>query len=587
MKKYFCLIFITAVLLVLNSTVLKASIVDELNYVNDKSDLYSYVNFTKVMKFISAKGLDVNDLDAMVTNGSSDETDRIINDFGIKLSDVNEFLMVMNTRDIEKKSGFLIFISFKNGKGVIPESFRKNCIKLKSGIVYKASAEQDVVFTKVNDFFVIGSSEYLDSFLEKKSQKKNLLSAKSSSFIKNAASKSIFFQLTVSEYLKTMMNGALNSGEGMAKGLKENVFIQTLLSLESFDWGIETNNKIIFRSGLQGSKIEDSERLQMLCHTWIVGSSFVVSFADLMAARAGGETLNELTSDQKLMLWLQKAFGRIHVKQEDKGVVISFEMNPEETDVMISFLKKEIDKNKKMNAERLEREKVKKLTLAVTEGNVETVQKYIKEKYKLDGLDTDGKTPLGCAASNGKLKIAKLLVENGAGLNYPDVDKITPLQHAVKSGNKDMVSFLLSKNCDVNIKADADITALHMNAMQGSSEITKLLLTKGALINAADTDASTPLHHAAASGFIEVVKVLVENNADPELLNSNEQRPIDIASQNGHSDVVEFLKNRFKQEPKSYSSEDGNSSEDFNMNDESTPADEGDGDAIIEDENMN
>jgi len=584
MRKYFNLILVTALLIIFNSTVLKASIVDELNYVNGKSDFYSYINFAQIMSFIGSRGIDVNELDAMVSNGSDNETDRIVKEFGIKLSDINEFLLVMNIQDIEKKSGYLIFISLKDGKGIIPEEFKKNSIKLKSGTAYKASVEDDVVFTGINDFFVIGSTEYVESFLAARLLKKPALSARSSVFMKKASAKSMFFQITVSEYLKTAMNNAMNSGAVMAKGLKENVFIQTVLSLESVDWGVEMNDKIIFQSGMQGSKIEDSERLQMLCHTWIVGSSFVVSFADLMAARSGDPKLNELTADQKLMSWMQRAFGRIHVRQEDKGVVLSFEMTPEETDLMVSFIKKEMDKSKKERTERLEREKISKLTQAITEDKLESVQKYIKEKYNLNGLDTDGNTPLGTAALNGNVKIARLLIESGAGLNAPDIDKLTPLHQAVKSDKKDMVTLLLGKGCDVNAKTDTDTTPLHLNAMQGNSDITRILLAKGALINAADSDASTPLHYAASGGFIQVVKVLVEKKANPELLNSNGQRAIDAASQSNQAEVVEFLKAAFKQEPKSYSSEENNSNEDFDLNDNTTPPDEGSEDPLPEED---
>ncbi len=583
MRKYFSLAIFTALLLIFNSTLLHASIVNELNFVNEKTDFYSYINFSQIMNFISTRGINIDELDAMTLDDSTNETGRVIKGFGIKLSDVNEFLMVMNTQDIEKKSGYLVFMSIKNGKGIIPEEFKKNSVKLKTATAYKASADEDILFTKIDDFYIIGPQVYLESFLENRSSKKISLSARSSAFLKRASAKSIFFHLTVSDYLKNAMNTAMKNDSGVTRGLRENVFIQTLLSLESMDWGMEMNDKIVFQSGLQGTKIEDSERLQMLSHTWIVGSSFVISFADLMAARSGAQSLNELTSDQKLMSWMQKAVGRIHVKQEDKGVVISFEMTSEESDLMISFLKKEMEKEKIARAERIEREKISKLTAAIAENNTEKVQLYIKEKYNLNGFDTDGNTPLGAAAMNGNVKIAKMLIEKGAGINTPNNDKLSPLHLAVKSEKTEVIVFLLGKGCDVNAKGDTDLTALHYNSMQGNSEITRLLLAKGALINAVDADASTPLHYAASSGFIKIVKVLVEKKADAALLNSASQRAIDIAAQNNQTEVVDFLKLKFKQEPKSYSYEENYSNEDLNTNDENEPLDEN---AVIEEENI-
>ncbi len=581
MRKYLNIIFITVMLIAADAAVLKASIVNELSFINEKTDFYSYINFAQMFNFISSRGISINELDAMLMDDSTNETGKVVKNFGVKLSDVNEFLMVMNTQEIEKKSGYLVFISFKNGKGIIPDDFKKNSVKLKTGTAYKASAEDDILFAKIDDFFIIGPKIYLESFIENRLAKKISLSTRSSMFLKRASAKSIFFHLTVSDYLKNIMNSAMTKDTGVTRGLKENVFIQTLLSLESFDWGMELNDKIIFQSGLQGSKIEDSERLQMLSHTWIVGSSFVISFADIMAARSGAQSLNELTSDQKLMSWLQKAIGRIHVKQEDKGVVISFEMTSAESDLMISFIKKEMDKEKIARAERAEREKITKLTSAIAENNLEKVQTYIKDKYNLNGFDTDGNTPLGAAAVSGNVKAARLLIEKGAGINTPNNDKLTPLHQAVKIENKEMITFLMSKGCDVNAKGDTDLTALHYNAMQGNSEITRLLLAKGAGINAIDSDASTPLHYAASSGFIKIVKILVEKKADATLLNSVEQRPIDIAAQNNQTEVVEFLKAKLKQEPKSSSFEENDSDEEFKMNDESETIDEN---AVIEED---
>jgi cytohesin len=574
MKKFFTMIFLTVFIVFGSSSILKAGVMDELSFINDKTDFYSYINISQIMNFISTKGIDVKDIDEITGDNSGNDTDRVIKEFGMKLSDIDELLLVMNTQDIEKKSGYLILVSFKKGKGIIPESFKKNGVKLKSGTGYKASADEDVIFTKINDFFVIGSTDYVDSFVEKRASKKTILSTASSLFKKQSVSKSMFFQLTVSEYLRKTMNTAMDSGAGMARGLKENVFIQTLLTLQSMDWGVEIGDKIIFKSGMQGSKIEDGERLQMLCHTWIVGSSFVVSFADLMAARSGDQKLAELTGDQQLMLWMQRAFGRIHARQEEKGVVISFEMTSAETDLLITYLKKEIAEEKIARAERIERDKISKLTLAIKEGRIKDVERYIKEKYNLNGFDTDGITPLGASVVQGDIKTVRLLVDKGAGVNTPDINKLTPLHHSVKTGNKDIVAFLLSRGCNINAKEDSDMTPLHFNALQGNSEITGILLAKGALVNALDIDGSTPLHLAASEDKIDIVKVLVERKADPELVNRDGQRAIDSAARNGHTGIVDFFKIKFKQEPNTYYSEDDYSADDSEIESDDPEFDE-------------
>lgn len=570
MNRFLYLIVFTAFILMSQASFSYAGITDELNYVNDKTDFYMYADFSQIIKFLGSRGINLADLDSLADDETAGTNDRVLKNFGLKPGDINEILLAVHLRDTQKKSGYLIFISTKKGRGHVPESFKKNPVKLKSGTAYKASADEDIVFARINDFFVIGSSAYLESFLDKRAQKKISLSERSALFKNKSAGKSVYFHLTVTDYLTAEMNKAMSSKEG--RGLRENVFIRTLLTLESSDWGIVLGDKIVFTSGVQGSKPEDSERLLMIAHTWVVGSSLIVSFADMFLAKAGDASKGEITDNQELMTWLQKAFGRIHVRQVDKGVVSTFEMVPQETDVVIAFIKKEMEKEKKARLDRVEREKIARLTGAIKHDNLENIKKYIKEKYKLNGFDTDGNTPLGMAAYTGNVKIARLLLENGAGINVANVDKLLPLHVAVKNDRKEMIVFLLGKGADVNAKAENDLSPLHYNALQGDSEITRILIAKGAAVNALDTDASTPLHYASSQGFIKVVKVLTEKKADPLMKNKNNQRAVDVAAQNNQSEIVGFFKTAFGLEPESIAPDDDNYNEEFNLNDD--PGDE-------------
>jgi len=566
MKNFFYSAIFTAVILVFPSSLLNAGVTDEVGYINEKTDFYIYTNFSHVMNFLAGRGINISELDSLAVDAPAAEKDKIFKIFGLKPSDLNEILVTVHLRGLEKKSGFLVFISVKNSKGHIPESFRKDTVKLKSGTVYKASADEDIVFTKVNDFFVIGSSAYLDSYLEKRSRGKSSLSSRSLEFKSKSSGKSVYLHLTVTGYLIAEMNRLLNSRRGEV--LKENIFIKTLLTLESSDMGLEIGDKIVFTSGMRGTKPEDSERLLMITHTWIVGTSFLVSFADMFLVKNTDAALGENRSDRELMAWLQRALGRIRVSKVDRGVVSSFEMAPAETDVVIAFIKNEMEKEKKSRFERIEREKISSLTGAIKQDNFDVVKKYIKEKYNLNGLDTDGNTPLGAAAISGSVRIARLLIEKGAMVNLADVDILTPLHLAVKNDRREMVVFLLGKGADVNAKADNDLTPLHYNAFQGNSEITRLLIAKGAAVNAVDADGSTPLHYASSQGFIKVVRVLVEKKADHDLKNKNNQRAVDVAARNEQVEIVNYFKSSFGQEPESFSEEEYDDSGDFDINDD-------------------
>ena len=81
MRKYLNIIFITVILIVADTTVLKASIVNELSFINEKTDFYSYINFAQMLNFISSRGISINELDAMLMDDSTNETGKVIKNF--------------------------------------------------------------------------------------------------------------------------------------------------------------------------------------------------------------------------------------------------------------------------------------------------------------------------------------------------------------------------------------------------------------------------------------------------------------------------------------------------------------------------
>jgi hypothetical protein len=90
---------------------------------------------------------------------------------------------------------------------------------------------------------------------------------------------------------------------------------------------------------MQGASEVDSERLLMLSHFAIVGTSFAASFADLIAARSRDNTLGKVTENNEILVSLQQIFGRMKAKQVNNGVVVSFFLTENETDSFIAFVK--------------------------------------------------------------------------------------------------------------------------------------------------------------------------------------------------------------------------------------------------------
>lgn len=73
----------------------------------------------------------------------------------------------------------------------------------------------------------------------------------------------------------------------------------------------------------------------------------------------------------------------------------------------------------------------------------------------INGLDSNGLTPLHNAVLEGNLAAVKLLLHHGADVNKQDADTWTPLHAACANGEADIARYLLYKGANRNILTDA------------------------------------------------------------------------------------------------------------------------------------
>ncbi|MDX2213077.1 MAG: ankyrin repeat domain-containing protein [Oculatellaceae cyanobacterium bins.114] len=238
------------------------------------------------------------------------------------------------------------------------------------------------------------------------------------------------------------------------------------------------------------------------------------------------------------------------------------------------------------------------LWVAASEGNIEQVRAYLKEKVDLNQLDMHGKTPLHWAILKGHEDIAILLVEAGADVHQKDKYGESPLNMAAMRGSIRMTQFLLAHGAlmelsaaallgkqdyfeeylhqggsfyleraemsllhllsmlgdypniaqllidagaDVNAKTQSpEMTPLMATATAGHKDIADLLIQSGARINAKAKDFQTSLHYAVRRGHVALVELLIEKGADVNA-DSNGGTPLCIAAESGHYHVSEFL----------------------------------------------
>ncbi|XP_046649305.1 ankyrin-3-like [Daphnia pulicaria] len=136
-------------------------------------------------------------------------------------------------------------------------------------------------------------------------------------------------------------------------------------------------------------------------------------------------------------------------------------------------------------------------------------------KFDINGVDSDGNTPLHYAILGSNATSARYLLEKRADPTISDNNGITPFHLAAAFSRKtDILGLFLANNkqFDIDHRNQSGMTALHM-AIRHSNKVTaEFLLTNGANPNAADRNGLTPLHAAAKyAKDMNIVELLVNH----------------------------------------------------------------------------
>ena len=200
------------------------------------------------------------------------------------------------------------------------------------------------------------------------------------------------------------------------------------------------------------------------------------------------------------------------------------------------------------------------LLSACADGDHALVRELLAVGVPLEGVDANGRTPLGLAAATGELGLVRLLLEAGADVNAASeqppargvgssearriaaregVDFRTPLTCAVESGELEVVEALLVAGA--NPYGGGATNPLELAVLLGDEEIVRSLLDAGADPNARDSEGDTPLMIAAAAGQVEPIEVLLAYGAIVSARNDDGESAIALAGRAGRSDAVEHL----------------------------------------------
>lgn len=98
---------------------------------------------------------------------------------------------------------------------------------------------------------------------------------------------------------------------------------------------------------------------------------------------------------------------------------------------------------------------------ALTDGHLQTVEKYVKADPKVVNEKIFGWSPLQMAVNKHQLKIVEYLIANGADVNYmhPTAQHVA-FHLAAFNQDKEMLTLLAKHGADVNIKLKNDMSLI-------------------------------------------------------------------------------------------------------------------------------
>lgn len=215
------------------------------------------------------------------------------------------------------------------------------------------------------------------------------------------------------------------------------------------------------------------------------------------------------------------------------------------TDIMLQELERCIEQAEREAEQQREWEKrapVDSLDWACQCGDVEAVDRLLR-----DGVDTnehfiDGSTALHVASSAGHLEVVERLLAAGAKMDPADSWCDTALHSALKKGHLKVAKRLITHGQNlVDIRNVVEETALHIASLLGQVEAVDWLLDAGSDVNSRNLTRSTALMLASKEGHLKVVERLLDGGADVNLKNATRQTALKIASSMKHDEIFKRL----------------------------------------------
>lgn len=145
------------------------------------------------------------------------------------------------------------------------------------------------------------------------------------------------------------------------------------------------------------------------------------------------------------------------------------------------------------------------------------------------------------AAMNGDVPTMEVYLKAGFNINTQDENGNTALMVAAQNDKTLMVSRLLAQNADPNLRRRQGHNALHDAAERGNAILVQILVDAGVDVNSADNAGNRALHFAAYNGRKECVELLLRLNSDPAARNKDGMTALHAAAAGKHNEICRII----------------------------------------------
>ena len=179
------------------------------------------------------------------------------------------------------------------------------------------------------------------------------------------------------------------------------------------------------------------------------------------------------------------------------------------------------------------------LVIACEEGDLDFVKTLVNSGIDVNGIGSEGFTPLMMAVREDETEIVGYLLKQGADVNQV-YNGWTALLEAVDEGSVKSMKHLLEAGAKVNYYWTQDTTAIGMAASEGNLDCLQLLLDHGADINGFG-NSIPPLHIAVAEDQRAIVDYLISQKVNINKKDVDGRTPLMYAASEGHKFMAKKL----------------------------------------------